>query len=161
MITRPDTSNYNGNEVLNDAARKGDLATVQRMIGDQSDWARWQAAIQAWHAKQWEVIDALLEAGVGEVGRNALLEMIVSGAVVEWTERLLHDGTSEQARGRALNSLAERQNMGDSRSVDFVDDYHDCVRAVLAAGVDAADRRRAQKTARANGDKLLAAWLAD
>ena len=35
MIVQRDTSNYNGNEVLNDAARRGDLAAVKRLIVDQ------------------------------------------------------------------------------------------------------------------------------
>jgi len=35
------------------------------------------------------------------------------------------------------------------------------LRAVLAAGVTVYDRRRARKKALANGDDLLAGWLAD
>ncbi len=114
---------YNGNEVLNDAAKRGDLATVQRMIADESDWNRWQAAMQAWNSQQWDVVDALLDAGVGEQGRNALLEMTVSSGVVEWTERLLRDGTNEKARGFALNRLAEWQREAGDRPAELVEDH--------------------------------------
>lgn len=161
MISEEDTSSYNGNEVLNDAARRGDLATVHRLIVDESDYNRWQASHQAWNSRQWAVIDALLEAGVGEQGRNALLEKTVFGGVLEWTKHLLREGTSEQARGFALNRLAEWQRVPGGRPAELVDRHHDCLRAVLAAGVAADDRRRAREKARANGDDLLAAWLAD
>lgn len=146
---------YNGNEILNDAARQGDLTTVQRLTVDESDYNRWKAAEQAFDCQQWAVVDALLEAGVGEQGRNALLERAVSGGGVEWTKRLLREGTSEQARGFALNRLTEWPPGG------LVDRHHDCLRMLLAAGVADYDRRRAREKARANGDDLLAAWLAD
>lgn len=152
---------YNGNEILNDAARRGDLAAVQRLIVDETDYSRWKAVDQAWNAGQGAVIQVLLEAGVGEQGRNALLERAVGGGMLEWTEHLLRDGTTEQARAFALNRLAEWQRDAGERSAELVDRHHDCVRAVLAAGVAADDRRRAREKARANGDDLLAAWLAE
>jgi hypothetical protein len=159
MILEEDTSRYNGNEVLNDAARRGDLAAVQRMIVDQLEWDRWQATIQAWNSGQTAVIDALLEAGVGEVGRNSLLKMTVSGGALKWTEQLLREGTSKKARGFALNGLAEWQRYTRSRPAELVDRHHKCLLAVLAAGVDAGDRRRARDKARAYGDELVASWL--
>lgn len=162
MIQESDTSSYNGNEVLNDAARRGDLATVQRLMGDQPEWFRMVAAQNAWSNGRWQVVDALLEAGVGEVGRNSLLEHAVASGAVDWTERMLRDGTSEKARGFALNRLAEwRRDAKEDRSAELADEHHKCLLAVLAAGVDVGDRRRAAKKARANGDDLLAAWLAD
>jgi len=162
MIPEQDTSSYNGNEVLNDAARRGDLAAVQRLMGDQPEWCRWVATRNAWSNRRWEVVDALLEAGVGELGRNDLLEHAVVSGAVDWTERMLRDGTGEKARGFALNRLAEWQrDSKEDRSAELADEHHKCLLAVLAAGVAADDRRRARKKARANGDDLLAAWLAD
>lgn len=161
MIQEHDTSHYNGNEILNDAARRGDLPTVQRLIVDEPDWNRWVATRNAWSFGQWEVVDALLEAGVGEHGRNDLLEHAVVSGAVDWTERLLRDGTSEKARGIALNRLAEWQRDKGVRPADLVDQHHNCLLAVLAEGVAADDRRRARKKARAHGDDLLAGWLAD
>ncbi|MGH8465660.1 MAG: hypothetical protein ACRER5_16075 [Pseudomonas sp.] len=162
MIIERDTSNYNGNEVLNDAARRGDLATVQRLIVDEPDWNRWVATCNALGHGRWEVVDALLTAGIGELGRNDLLKHFVSAGDVDWTERMLRDGTSEKARGSALNRLAEWQRgSNEGRSAELTDAQHKCLLAVLAAGVAIGERRRAQKKARANGDDLLAAWLAD
>ena len=161
MIHERDTSSYNGNEVLNDAARRGDLATVQSLMGDQPEWFRWVATRNAWSNGRWEVVEALLAAGVGEHGRNDLLEHAVFSGAVDWTERMLRDGTSEKARGSALNRLAEWQRDRGARPAELVDQHHECLLAVLAAGVAADDRRRARKKARANGDDLLAAWLAD
>lgn len=162
MIQEQDTSSYNGNEVLNDAARRGDLAAVQRLMGDQPEWFRWVATSNAWSNGRWEVVDALLAAGVGEHGRNDLLQQAVVSGAVDWTERMLREGTSEKARGFALNRLAEWQrDSEEGRSAELADEHHKCLLAVLAAGVDVGDRRRARKKARANGDDLLAAWLAD
>lgn len=161
MIQDHDTSHYNGNEILNDAARRGDLATVQRLIADQPDWNRWIAARNALGNGRWEVADALLTAGVGELGRNDLLEHFVSAGDLEWTELMLRDGTSEMARGFALNRLVEWHIRSVDRPAELVEQQHACVRALLAAGVAVADRRRARKNARENGVDLLAAWLAD
>jgi len=163
MIVQRDTSNYNGNEVLNDAARRGDLAAVKRLIvdQDQSDYIKWIATHQALLNRQWKVVDALIDADLGDFGRNNLIEHVVSLGVLEWTERLLREGTSKQARGFALNRLAEWQRDSGARPAELVDQHHDCLRAVLAAGVTVYDRRRARKKALANGDDLLAGWLAD
>lgn len=162
MILEEDTSSYGGNEVLNDAARRGDLATVQGLMGDQPEWFRFVAAQNALVNGRWKVVDALLGAGVGEVGRNSLLGHAVSLGASDWTEQMLREGTSEQARGFALNRLAEWQrDSNEDRSAELVDRHHDCLRAVLAAGVADDARRRARKKARAHGDKLLVAWLAD
>jgi len=163
MIVQRDTSNYNGNEVLNDAARRGDLAAVERLIvdQDQSDYIKWIATHQALLNRQWKVVDALIDADLGDFGRNNLIEHVVSLGVLEWTERLLREGTSKQARGFALNRLAEWQRDSGARPAELVDQHHDCLRAVLAAGVTVYDRRRARKKALANGDDLLAGWLAD
>lgn len=158
MILEEDTSHYSGNEVLNDAARRGDLEAVQRLIVDEADYNRWIATEQAWSARQWRVVDALLEAGVGEQGRNALIEHAVVSGATDWTDRMLREGTSEKARGFALNRLADWQG---ERPADLAQRHHECLRGVLAAGVAADDLHRARKKARANGDELLAAWLAD
>lgn len=161
MIERVDTSSYNGNAALNDAARRGDLATVQRLIVDESDFNRWKATDHAWNSRQWEVVDALLDAGVGEQGRNALLERTVNGGALEWTERLLRGNTSEKARGFALNHLAEWTRDAGDRPTELASQHHACLRALLVAGVAADDRRSAREKARANGDDLMVAWLAD
>lgn len=116
-IFEVDTSSYSGNEVLNDAARRGNLAAVKRLIVDQSDYIRWIATGQALLNRRWKVVDALMDAGLGDFGRNNLLEHVVSLGVLEWTERLLREGTSKQARGFALNRLAEWQRDSGVRPV--------------------------------------------
>jgi len=158
---RVDNTSYSGNEVLNDAARRGDLAAVKRLIVDQSDYIRWIATHQALLNRRWKVVDALIDAGLGDFGRNNLIEHAVSLGDLEWTERLLREGTSKQARGFALNRLAEWQRDSGARPAELVDQHHACLSAVLAAGVTVYDRRRARKKALANGDDLLAGWLAD
>ena len=161
MIIERDTSNYSGNEVLNDAARRGDLAAVKRLVVDQSDYIKWVATDNALLNQRWKVVDALIDAGLGDYGRNNLIGHVVSLGVLEWTERLLRKGTSKQARGFALNRLAEWQRDKGARPAELVDQHHDCLRAVLAAGVTVYARRWARKKALANGDDLLAEWLAD
>jgi len=158
-IYRADNLSYRGNEALNDAACRGDLATVQLLAVDQSDYAKWIATNNALLNQRWKFVDALIEADLGDFGRNNLIEHAVSLGVLEWTERLLREGTSKQARGFALNRLAEWQRDNGARPAELVDQHHACLRAVLAAGVTVYDRRRARKKALANGDDLLAGWL--
>ena len=161
MIKSGDTSSYNGNATLNDAALQGDVEAVRRLAADASLWNRQRAAGHAANQRQTEALWVLLDADIGEEGRGQVLETAVLYGEESWVERLLADGTTEKARGCALNKAAEwKRYLDDGHSFTSDQDRLACVRLLLAAGTTADAREYAREKATAHGDTTLVPLLA-
>lgn len=160
MIKISDTSWYAGDERLNEAARQGDLATLQELLPGASDFNKARALEQATDRRQGEAIWLLLEAGVDAEARDGSLQSAMGYGQLAWVQRLLDDGTSEQGRDHALNKASEWKRDAEN-GVRLTNDENRlaCVRLVLAAGVSEEGRNNAIQKASAYDDTTLLALL--
>lgn len=161
MIKSSTTPNYSGDAPLNDAALQGDVETVKRLAAGASLWSKQRAAGHAANQRQTEALWALLDADIGEDGRGQVLETALLYGEVSWVERLLADGTTETARGSALNKAAEwKRYLDDGHVMASDEDRLACVRLLLAAGTTADALENAQAKATILGDTTLIPLLA-
>ena len=160
FIKTSDTSWYDGDEALNEAARKGDLGKLRELLPEASDFNKARALSHATDRRQGEAIWLLLEAGVDADARDESLQSAVGYGQPVWVQRLLDDGTSEQGRDHALNKASEWKRDA-ANGVRFTNDEDRlaCVRLVLDAGVSKDGLNDAIEKATAYDDNTLLALL--
>ncbi len=136
-------------EALTNAAKKGDLETVQVLlelgISEENRQIALAYAAQEGHL---EIIRFFLDSGISEADRGWALKNAAANGQLETIQVLLKSGISEADKNTALALAAAHGHLGT-------------VRFFLASGISEADRETALQNAAANGQLEIIRFFLD